>query len=149
MSNEQRPEDLFENLKDGFSSFGKKVGDFVDDVLSGEGIGKEINVRVDIYQEGDQFVIDFEIPGVTKKEINLQVYEGVLTVKGEKKRLTQLPAEQHIRQERKFGYFVRNIQLPIDVELDGIKATYEAGVLSVRFPRAAGADDNSQNINIE
>ncbi|MEL6133123.1 MAG: hypothetical protein AAFR59_07120, partial [Bacteroidota bacterium] len=68
MSNQS--DDLFKNLQDGISDFGKRVGTFVDEVLNSENLGNafsgELRVPHDAYQEGDEFIVEIELPGMEK-----------------------------------------------------------------------------------
>jgi HSP20 family protein len=136
MSNRSNSDDLFENLRQGLSDFGKKVGNFVDDVMASETLsGSDVKIRTDIYQDGDFYVIELELPGMTKKEVSIQIHEGVLQVKGFKRANEEAHSYSYSRQERQFGSFLKSFDLPSDVELENIKASYESGVLSIRFPR--------------
>lgn len=147
MSNEQPSEDMFENLKDGFSSLGKKVTDFVDDVMGSETLQRGFSVRGDIYQHEDQYVIELELPGVPKEDVDLKIYEGVLIVRGTKKLPEHAEAHAYEKRERRFGEFRRDIQLPAEAELENIKAKFENGLLRIRFPRKVA--DVSEEINID
>jgi len=159
MSQQNNPEDLFKNFKDGLSEFGKKVGSFVEDVMSGENLQGEgdVRIRTDIYQSGDEYVIELELPGMSKKEVSIQIHDGVLQVKGVKKPVEGAQDFDYERRERQFGPFLKTFTLPGDVELENIRAKYEAGVLTIRFPRPRPvasssfeeeADDGT-SINIE
>ncbi|MEM7367980.1 MAG: Hsp20/alpha crystallin family protein [Bacteroidota bacterium] len=150
MSNENRPDDMFQNLKDGFSDFGKKVSSFMDDVLGSEGSGSEVQVRSDVYTEKGLYTIELELPGVNKQDVNIQIHEGVLSVKGQKEFPTGVENRNYDKKERQFGSFFRTFNLPLDVELDNIKAKYESGVLTIKLnrPHAANSEDES-DVTIE
>ncbi|MEM6343167.1 MAG: Hsp20/alpha crystallin family protein [Bacteroidota bacterium] len=147
MSNERPSDDMFENLKEGFSSFGKKVTDFVDDVMNSETLQRSFSARADIYQYDDQYIIELELAGVPKEDVDVKIYEGVLIIRGTKK----LPenAESHVydKRERKFGEFRRDIELPAGAEIENIKAKFENGLLRITFPRKV--KDESAEINID
>ncbi|WNJ20807.1 Hsp20/alpha crystallin family protein [Pontibacter sp. G13] len=151
MQDQFKGDDLFQNLKDGFSEIGKKVSGFMDDVMSGEPLAGELTVRTDVYRAYDQYVIELELPGVQKSDVSIQVHEGVLMVKGEKKEPVGNDRVSYIKQERKFGTFIRNFPLPVNAELEGIKAKYDSGVLTIRFamPPLEEGQDPSTNINID
>ncbi|MEL7339553.1 MAG: Hsp20/alpha crystallin family protein [Bacteroidota bacterium] len=134
MSDERQSEDIFENLKEGFSSFGKKVSDFVDDVMSSDTLQRGISIRADIYQHEDQYVIELELAGVPKEDVDLKIYEGVLIVRGIKKIPEHAEAHVYQKRERRFGEFRRDFELPTGAELDGIKAKFENGLLRIVFP---------------
>jgi HSP20 family protein len=94
---------------------------------------------VDIVEEGDQIVLRAEIPGVAKDEIEVQVENGTITLRGEKKQEKQVETENAYRVERYYGGFTRSFVLPTSIDSDRIKATYKDGVLEVVLPKAEEA----------
>lgn len=160
MSQNNNPEDIFQSFKEGLNEFGKRVGSFVDDVMSGEPLRNDGDVRIrsDIFQAGDFYVIQLELPGMSKAEVSIQIHDGVLQVKGDKKVSEGTENAQYERRERQFGPFLKTFTLPVDVELENIKAKYESGVLTVRFPRPKPVvqnpfeqdqEDDGTSINID
>ena len=135
MSNEKKPEDMFQNLKEGFSEFGKKMGSFMDDVLGGSGDIGDVQVRSDIYTVDGQYIIELELPGVNKEDVGIQIHEGVLSVKGEKKYPPEVVKRSYDRKDRQFGSIRTDVRLPLDVELENIKAKYDSGILTIRLNR--------------
>ena len=148
MSNENRSDDIFQNLRDSISDFGKKVGNFMDDALSSDMSGGELKVRTDVYSTKDSFVIELEVPGIKKEEVSIQIHDGVLNVKGEKKVPEGREENVFEKQERRFGFFLRSFPLPVSAVIEKVKAKYESGILTIRFPRNAEAED-AGDINIE
>lgn len=151
MSKEQQGEDVFQNLKDGFSSFGKKVTDFVDDVMSSDTMARGISIRSDIYQQDQEYVLEMELPGVSKKSVDIKVYEGTLIVRGKKNQPEGAEGFAYEKNERRFGDFRRDFQLPPTTEMSNIKAKFEDGLLTIRFPRKVEAPlaDDAKDIDIE
>lgn len=158
MSQNNNPDDIFQSFRDGLSEFGKRVGSFVDDVMSGENLRSEgdVKIRSDIYQSGNFYVIELELPGMSKAEVSIQIHDSVLQVKGNKKAGEGAESARYERQERQFGPFLKTFTLPVDVELENIKAKYESGVLTVRFPRPNPVtqnpydqEDDGTSINID
>ena len=147
----EQNEDVFQNLKEGFSSFGKKVSDFVDDVMSSDSMSRGVSIRTDIYQYNKEYVLQMELPGVDKKEVDIKIYEGTLIVKGVKNAPEGAESFGYERKERRFGDFRRDFQLPQDAEMENIKAKFEDGVLSIRFPRDVQetAPEETQEIDID
>jgi len=152
---EQGKDDSIKNFTDGLmdnlSSLGKKVGGFMDDVLSGDGFGVdgEFNPKCDVYYTEDQYVFELELPGVKKEETHLHIHEGVLTIKGIKRQDEQATTYNYVKQVRRFGNFILNFSLPLDVEMANIKAKYEAGILTIRLPWAGGTKKTEQDIEIK
>lgn len=141
---EQGNDDSIKNFTDGLmdnlSQFGKKVGGFVEDVMSGDGLtgDGEFRPRSDVYYTQDQYVLELELPGVKKEETHLHIHEGVLTVKGIKRVHEEAQSYSYVKQERRFGNFILNFSLPLDVEMANIKAKYEGGILTIRLPWVGG-----------
>jgi HSP20 family protein len=94
---------------------------------------------VDSYRNGDEFVIAFDLPGVDKDAIEIDVERNVLTVKAERRPLPL--GEQAVAQmsERPLGVFARQLFLGDALDTDRIDATYDNGVLVLRIPIAERA----------
>ncbi|GAB4408541.1 MAG: Hsp20/alpha crystallin family protein [Bacteroidia bacterium] len=143
-------EDIFENLREGLSQFGKKVTSFVDDVFSsGEGgdSEEELRVRADVYTSATSYVIELELPGIKKQEVSIQIHDGVLLIKGEKRAPEGSSAFSYEKQERRFGSFHRAFPLPADVDMNSIKARYDDGMLTVRLSLNNQQADDSISID--
>ena len=153
MSNEKKAEDLFRNFKEGLGEFGQKVNKMVDDLLAGDVNAEagELRVRADVYETRDHLVLEVELPGVSKEDVNVQIHDGILSIKGEKKRTADIEKVSYLSRERRAGSFLRNFVLPEYVELGQIKAKYDSGLLTIRLPivRATEDDDNSTDIIID
>ena len=90
---------------------------------------------VDIYQTGDhEVVLKAELPGMSRDDIDINIENFVLTVKGEKKNATDVKDEQFHHVERRFGSFTRSFSLPQTVDTGKVGAEYKNGVLTVRLP---------------
>ena len=97
----------------------------------GEGWGP----RVDIREHGNAIVIEAEVPGADRDSLKLEVKDGVLTLKGEKRSERQEEGEGVYRAERSYGAFVRKFSLPEEVDGEKIEAVYKDGVLTVTLPK--------------
>jgi HSP20 family protein len=94
----------------------------------------EISPNVDLFEEGGEFIMNIDLPGVKKDDIKIDLSENILTLSGEKKRKEDFVREDYCRCERSFGSFVRRFEVPGDMDVDKIKAHFEDGVLEVRIP---------------
>jgi HSP20 family protein len=92
---------------------------------------------MDAYREGDQFVVNFDIPGVDLSAIDLDVERNVLTVRAERK-LAPEDADYQVA-ERPRGLFSRQLFLGDTLDSEHIDARYDAGVLTLRIPVAEQA----------
>ena len=100
---------------------------------------------MDAWQEGDQFVVEFDLPGVDTDSIDLDVERNVLTVKAE--RPMRRGNEEMVAAERPRGVFSRQLFLGDNLDTERIEASYSAGVLSLRIPVAERAKPRKITIN--
>lgn len=90
---------------------------------------------VDVYDNGDTIVIKAELPGVNKRDIEVDLKDHVLTLKGERSYENEVKGENYYRKERAFGKFNRSFSLPADVDTEKIKADFSDGVLKIDIPK--------------
>lgn len=83
----------------------------------------------------DTAVVSAEVPGVDPKDVGVSVVGHVLTIEGERKADTAVPAQAYHRRERGIGKFLRSVRLPFEVEADQVQARYEHGILRITLPR--------------
>ena len=103
---------------------------------------------LNVYNDGESFVVRAEIPGVTNEDLDIEVTGDTLTVRGE--RLTpEIPegASYH-RRERDFGRFRRSLTLPEQVDSGKVAATFVDGILDIRLPHAETAKRRKVEVNI-
>ncbi len=93
------------------------------------------NPVVDVYETEDHFVIKADLPGIDKKDIALDVKEGVLTLKGERQMDEDVRKENSYFRERVHGRFERAFKLPNHVDTEKITADYKDGVLKIEIPK--------------
>ncbi len=94
---------------------------------------------MDAYRAGDEFVVEFDLPGVTVDAIDLDVERNVLTVKAERRPSRTGEGVEMQVSERPLGVFSRQLFLGDTLDADHIKADYESGVLTLRIPIAEKA----------
>ncbi|MFO6451335.1 MULTISPECIES: Hsp20/alpha crystallin family protein [unclassified Aeromicrobium] len=92
---------------------------------------------MDAWREGDTFVVEFDLPGVTKDSIDLDVERNVLTVRAE--RVARNGDWEMLASERPRGAFSRQLVLGDNLDLERIEAAYDAGVLRLSIPVAERA----------
>ncbi len=93
---------------------------------------------LDAYRDGDQFVVEFDLPGISADSIELTVEQHVLTVHADRQR-TGSEGTEFLVAERPFGTFSRQLFLAETLDTDRIDASYDAGVLRLRIPVAERA----------
>lgn len=92
---------------------------------------------MDAWREGDRFVLEFDLPGVAKESIDLDVERNVLTVRAE--RVARNGDWEALASERPRGVFSRQLVLGDNLDLDAVEATYADGVLRLVVPVAEKA----------
>lgn len=116
----------FDNLFEGF--LGPRRIDTED--------GGALIPAIDVSENDNEYRIKAEIPGVRKEDLNVSVQDGVLTINAESKYEEEEKKEGRIiRQERRYGRFVRSMRLGKDVDASSVKADYKDGVLEIVLPK--------------
>ena len=92
----------------------------------------------DVYETGDEFVVELEVPGYEEKELGIEVFDHVVSVKGERTDEQETDKAFHLR-ERFERQFQRRFELPADADTKHVRATFENGVLELRAPKLAGS----------
>lgn len=90
--------------------------------------------NVDAFEQNGNLVVRADLPGVTKDAVNVEVAEGLLTIKGERNKEFEEEKEGVYRHERAYGSFYRAFPLPQGVKSEDVKATFSNGVLEVTVP---------------
>ena len=90
---------------------------------------------LDVWETDGEVVYAFDLPGLAKDEISIEVADDTLTVTGERRRETKEESDRFFRYERRYGTFSRAVGLPAGVDDSKIVAAYENGVLEVRVPK--------------
>jgi HSP20 family protein len=102
---------------------------------------------VDVFDTKDAVVLKAELAGMDPDEIQIEVEDNVLTIKGERKFEETVDEERYYRVERRFGSFQRNLALPQGVKPEDIQAGYEDGILTVSVPKAE--EEKPQRIEVK
>ena len=90
-----------------------------------------------------------ELPGLSDKDVDLSVADGVLTLSGEKRKESERKEKGYMLSERRYGSFRRQLSLPSDVDPNGIKAQFKDGVLTVTLPKDERSPNRAHKIAIE
>ena len=94
---------------------------------------------VDIRETDDALVVQAELPGIDKKDVNLEVKDGVMIISGERRYEKEVEEEHVHRIERSYGSFTRSFSLPSNVDTDKVQAEMKDGILTVRLPKRESA----------
>ena len=120
---QQEIDRLFEGFTRGFAGFPSR----------------DVMPSMDLSETDKEIEITAELPGLEEKDIQLNVTDNVLTIRGEKKNEREETKKDYHLVERSYGSFTRTVQLPDGVNPDSIKAVMSKGVLKVTVPKPAPA----------
>jgi HSP20 family protein len=101
---------------------------------------------VNVFNDGEDFLVVAELPGVKKEDLDVQVRGDTLRIKGKKAVAHEAKASVH-RRERSSGDFDRTLTLPAQLDAAKVAAEYRDGVLTVRLPRAESERPRTVAIN--
>jgi HSP20 family protein len=99
---------------------------------------------IDITDRNDELLVTAEVPGLTDKDVELFVENGILTIRGEKK----LDQEEKGYSERFHGRFERQIPLPANVDEQHCRADFHDGLLTIHLPKSREAEESRKKIPI-
>jgi len=108
-----------------------------------------IEPAIDIYEDKGDVVVKAEMPGIDKEDLEINLADNMLTIKGEKKKEEEIEEEGYYRSERTFGSFLRSIEIPRDVVIDKVSAHFKKGVLEIRMPKTEESKRKEKKIKVE
>ncbi|MGE5487616.1 MAG: Hsp20/alpha crystallin family protein [bacterium] len=104
---------------------------------------------VDIYETDNALVLKADLPDVNPSEVQVQIEEGTLMIKGERKFEKVNGHGGYHRIERSYGEFARYFSLPDTVDTDQVKADYRNGVLSITLPKKEAAKPRTIKVDVQ
>jgi len=106
-------------------------------------------IRIDLHEDKENNLITttFELPGLKKEDVTIDVHNNHITVSGETSDSSESKGDGYSVRERRFGKFSRTLQLPKGVKAEEINAKMENGLLTVTFP-SIGQDNAPSRIAI-
>jgi HSP20 family protein len=136
----------FENLLDRYN---KSSGTAMRSSGNGDLSFADWAPSVDIEEDDSQYLIKADLPGVEKKDIDVNLENGMLSIRGEKSTETETDkGGKHHRRERFHGTFARSFTLPDSIDADKVDAAYKDGVLTLAIPKKEKAKPKSIDIKI-
>jgi HSP20 family protein len=100
---------------------------------------RDLMPNIDVTETDKEIEITAELPGLEEKDVQINLADNVLTIKGEKKAEKEEKDKSYRLVERSYGAFSRSLELPAGVNPDAIKANISKGVLKVSVPKPAPA----------
>jgi len=104
---------------------------------------------VDVTESNTAYVLTAELPGLDEKDVEVNVANGDLAIKGEKKEEREEKQKDYFISERRYGAFERHFRLPGGVDADRIEATFRSGVLRVTLPKTEEAQKPAKKIEVK
>ncbi|GGG95837.1 Hsp20/alpha crystallin family protein [Silvibacterium dinghuense] len=102
---------------------------------------------VDIFENEQKIVLQLEAPGLKQEDFDIQLENDTLTVRGERKLSAEAKEEDFRRIERRYGSFARSFSIPVTVNQESVKASYDAGVLSIELGKRPEAKPKQIKVN--
>jgi HSP20 family protein len=132
-----------------FDQFNSEINRFLSGTQAQRAANQESGwvPAVDIREEEDRFVLSADIPGVERKDVEITLEDGVLTIKGERHAESEEQREGFHRRERVHGTFTRQFTLPDTVNAENISATVKEGVLHIEIPKQAKPEPRKISVN--
>jgi HSP20 family protein len=124
-------------------SMERRMRRMLDDV----GIAPEPLPAADIYEQAGELVVELEVPGFDEKDLQIEVTDHTLCVKGERKEEKEKTEKTFQLRERLERSFERRFAMPDDADLDKLVATYKKGVLEIHAPKVKGAEPRKVEIS--
>jgi HSP20 family protein len=126
----------WENVVD----FERDVDSLFDTFLGGTVAPRALHApAMDLRGSENESVLAMELPGVAKEDVKISVDKGTLTISGERKDPGLPEGSRPLRNEIRYGTFVRTLELPHPVRVEAISAELNSGILRVVLPKAEEA----------
>ena len=104
---------------------------------------------MDVSDTGKAFKVKIELAGIDPENVELEIADGILTLKGEKKDEQTEEGENYLRNEISYGSFYRTVALPETADSAKAEAKFKGGFLTVEVPKKAGAAHASKKLQIK
>lgn len=105
--------------------------------------------RMDIYEEDGNLIVEAELPGVEPENVEINVTEDTLRIQAEQEQEREEEEKGYYKREMSRGFFRRAIPLPVKVENEEAKATYEDGVLKITVPEQEQEQEEKEGTTVE
>jgi len=117
---------------------GKRFSDIMDEFFNDALSTRQSSFApsIDISETEKQYIIDVEVPGIDKKDIELNVDNNTLTISGERKFEKEEDGKQFHRVESHYGTFSRSFTLPDNANTESINAAYNNGILNITVDKS-------------
>jgi HSP20 family protein len=90
---------------------------------------------MDVRDNGKEYIVEAELPGITKNDIDIELTKNSVRIQGEMRREEEKDEEGYYRRERSYSSFYRHMPLPEEVRPDKADATFNNGILEIKLPK--------------
>jgi len=104
---------------------------------------------MDIAEDDQNLIIKVDIPGMTQKDVSVEIHDNVLIIKGEKKVEDEIKEKNFHVSERRYGSFIRQITLPDYLQPEKTKAKIKDGVLTITIPKKEQEKPKKISVSVE
>jgi HSP20 family protein len=94
---------------------------------------------VDIYETPEAIMLQADLPGLRREDIDIQIQDNTLALRGERRFAKDVREENYLRIERAYGAFQRSFTLPATIQQENIRAVFRDGILELTLPKAEEA----------
>lgn len=105
-------------------------------------------LAVDIFEKDGNVVVKAALPGVSKDDINVNVTDGILSIRAETEAEENVDEKNYHRKEYRYGKYYRSFRLPNNLDTSKVAATYKDGMLRLTFPRTETAKANTISVKV-
>jgi HSP20 family protein len=133
-----------DRLFDDFGFGGNLLGPVLGRELTRFGEMGQWSPQVEVFERGGQLVVRADLPGMTKDDVNVEVADDALVIRGERRSEREENEEGYYRSERSYGSFYRQIPLPEGVNAENANATFRNGMLEITMPAPQSAGQRRQ-----
>lgn len=141
--------------RDPFDSMRMELRRFADSLERDMGISTTARTSsfypaIDVKDQGSEYVVSVEIPGVDRHDVKLEINNGLLMVQGQKQEEKKEERKNYYRMESAFGFFQRTLNLPLDADEEKVSAKFKNGILDIHIAKQEGASrTKSREISIQ
>ncbi len=140
------------------SPIARRWGDELDNMFEGffrparwveEEASEGLFPRLDVTERDGEFVVTAELPGVKREDVDISIENGVLTISAETRSETEeKEGERVLRQERRYGKYLRSLRLGKEIDDHKVKATLRDGVLELVLPKAEAVKPKKISVDV-
>ncbi len=139
----------FQEMDSIFEDLDRTLDRFFGSPLRERRRGRKRAPALDMRDLGDRFLVEAEIPGIDKDDIEIELRDDSMVIEGETTEETEEEGEDYLRKERGYRSFYRQLPVPESVEEEEITAELDQGVLSIELPKKKTEAKEGKKIDIQ